>query len=153
MGTGKKSTSATRDGKALVKICSCVCGGPGRSKGIWGRGWKSSIWAGCDASSPAPRLRAGRGQRGCYFCSKAAPQLPHMWSPTLCGTLLLPWLADHLSPHPGWSPRPAEGQSCCCGSAAPLKGPSRTMAALPGEQRGGKGPSELWAALALNSAL
>lgn len=106
MGTGKKSTSATRDRKALVKICSCVCGGPGRSKGIWGRGWKSSIWAGCDASSPTPKAEGWPGTARVLFLQQSCPSAAAHVDPNLVRDPPAPLVCRPSEPTP-WMVAPA----------------------------------------------
>lgn len=65
----------TRGGKARVKICWFVCGGPGMCKGIGeGVGEQHRVGSGATALCPLTAvLGAGRGQHRGDFCSKAAP--------------------------------------------------------------------------------
>lgn len=143
----------TGGGKALVKKCSFVCGGLGRTKGIWeavGEQHLHRVWC------QQPRVHAascssagvGLGQCRCWFCGKAAPQLLHTWIPALCDPSCTPLLGTAPtgssqgvcrtpeSSH-GWLSWPAEGRHCCYGTVTV---PATPWLHCQESKEGAKGP-------------
>lgn len=126
------SHNCTRDGKALVKIYSFVCGGPGRTKGIWAGVGEQHLHRVC---CQQPHVHAascssagvGFGQCRCWFCGKPVPQLLHTRIAALCDpscTQLLgiaptgsgQGVCRTSEPSHGWLSGPAEGQHRCYGT-------------------------------------
>lgn len=133
MGTGKKSTSAP--GKARGKICSYVCCGPEKSKGIWEGVGRAGSAQGLMPAAPHPRclLRTLFLRQS---CPSSATHLEPVWDSPVPSS----WACWPSEPTP-WMVAPASrGQPCCCGTAALLEGPSHTIAALPESKEGAKDP-------------